>query len=73
MIRCKDCRYGCAKGECARENVDMSKQMFFTMLPLMLICFIVFLYYMISITRVEIHGVNKLTPDYFETNQHCRR
>jgi len=70
-MRCKDCRYGCAKDECAREDVDMSKQMFFTILPLILGGFIVALYYMVTISQIEYGGVNKLTPDYFETYQHC--
>ena len=57
--------------KCDRENVDISKQMYFTLLSLILVGFIIAMYYMVTITKIEYGGVNKLTPDYFETYQHC--
>lgn len=74
-MKCRDCRYGCAPGECVREDVDMSKHMFFTIMPLMLIIFVITLYYLISLTQIKYGGVHKLTPDYFEVynNKPCSK
>ena len=46
------------------SDQDISKQMFFTLLPLMFICFGTVLYYMVALNQIE---VTALTPDYLET------
>jgi len=53
------------------RNTDLTVQMFFTLLPLILGGFIFAMYLMITLTNIEYGGVNKLTPDYFEVYNHC--
>ena len=71
--KCKDCRYGCAEGDCdkPRNSDDMSVQMGFTLSLVMIIGFVIVVNYMVVTTKLELGGVHKLTPNYFEA-YNCR-
>ena len=54
-----------------RSPDDMSKEMFFACLTLMLVAFVLALHFLISLSSVEYGGVNYTPVGHFETYNHC--
>jgi len=52
-------------------NDDISNQMFRTLFLLIVCGFVLTLYYLVNIGRIEHQGVRYLAPQYIETYRRC--
>lgn len=68
MSRSKNCRYVWAEGDCDRPD-DMSVRTFWTLLSVFIVGFVLFLYFLITLTAIKHRSINKLTPHYIEKYQ----
>lgn len=70
MSECRDCRRGCADGECDKPN-EKELRILNVITSGIFIAMFLLIYFMVVTTRIQIGGINYTEVEHFETYTHC--